>query len=216
MTRQRSVSKRQRFRVLRRDEFRCQYCGTTAARSELHVDHILPFSKGGPCDDWNLVTACMDCNSGKAGAPINRLCITDWILCPRDIITEENGMFWVTYLAETVPPAMCRPKMLDEWAGVLNEEAINDATERAGGKPAHPPTPFEVTLPRESIGIPYAVDIGEVLADHLTAAPGVGSDDPIRSLFEVGPVSVLCWATDEMVARSISPTEAHRNMAEGD
>lgn len=55
-----------RFRVLSRDHFRCQYCGRSQAEGAvLHLDHVVPFSKGGPTTEDNLITACMDCNLGK-------------------------------------------------------------------------------------------------------------------------------------------------------
>ncbi len=51
-----------RKNVLRRDRFRCQYCGS---RDRLTIDHILPKSRGGP-DAWeNLVAACVPCNNRK-------------------------------------------------------------------------------------------------------------------------------------------------------
>jgi 5-methylcytosine-specific restriction endonuclease McrA len=52
-----------RKNILRRDGYRCQYCGTTSG--ELTVDHIIPKSRGG-ADTWeNLVTACISCNNRK-------------------------------------------------------------------------------------------------------------------------------------------------------
>ena len=53
-----SVSTRTRFEVLKRDGFRCRYCGLTAMATELHVDHVVPASKGGTDDPVNLVAAC--------------------------------------------------------------------------------------------------------------------------------------------------------------
>ena len=51
-----------RKNVLRRDGFRCQYCG---AHDHLTVDHVLPKSRGGK-DTWeNLVAACTTCNNRK-------------------------------------------------------------------------------------------------------------------------------------------------------
>lgn len=51
-----------RKNVLRRDRFRCQYCG---AREKLTVDHVYPKSRGGR-DTWdNLVAACTSCNNRK-------------------------------------------------------------------------------------------------------------------------------------------------------
>lgn len=51
-----------RKNVLRRDGFRCQYCGV---RDGLTVDHVFPKSRGGK-DTWeNLVAACTSCNNRK-------------------------------------------------------------------------------------------------------------------------------------------------------
>jgi hypothetical protein len=36
----------------------------------LEVDHIVPVSKGGGNDIYNLVTACFDCNRGKAAGSL--------------------------------------------------------------------------------------------------------------------------------------------------
>ncbi|HEY9188567.1 MAG TPA: HNH endonuclease [Ignavibacteria bacterium] len=52
-----------RKNVIRRDNFKCQYCGSTT--KPLTLDHVLPKSRGG-VDSWeNLVTACVDCNNKK-------------------------------------------------------------------------------------------------------------------------------------------------------
>lgn len=54
-----------RWRILDRDKFTCQYCGSSAPTVRLEVDHIIPVSKGGKTEDSNLITACFDCNNGK-------------------------------------------------------------------------------------------------------------------------------------------------------
>lgn len=54
-----------RFDVMRRDNFRCHYCGRTGEQVELEVDHIIPVAKGGKSELNNLVTACKECNRGK-------------------------------------------------------------------------------------------------------------------------------------------------------
>ena len=56
-----------RYEILKRDGFRCQLCGRTAKDDgvKLHVDHILPVSKGGQTTPENLRTLCQDCNLGK-------------------------------------------------------------------------------------------------------------------------------------------------------
>ncbi len=57
-----------RYKVLKRDNFRCVMCGRSPATEqgcELHVDHIIPFSKGGKTILDNLRSACRECNLGK-------------------------------------------------------------------------------------------------------------------------------------------------------
>lgn len=63
-----AVTKRTRFEVLRRDGFRCVYCGLVAAETGtgLTIDHVVPVALGGDDKPGNLVAACRDCNSGKA------------------------------------------------------------------------------------------------------------------------------------------------------
>ena len=56
-----------RYNILRRDNFRCQICGSTASDGvKLHVDHIIPVSKGGKTIESNLRTLCDRCNLGKS------------------------------------------------------------------------------------------------------------------------------------------------------
>jgi 5-methylcytosine-specific restriction endonuclease McrA len=52
-----------RKNILRRDGYRCQYCGTSTP--PLTVDHVIPRSRGG-ADTWeNLTCACVKCNNKK-------------------------------------------------------------------------------------------------------------------------------------------------------
>jgi hypothetical protein len=62
-----SLSKGTRFKVFTRDEFTCVYCGRKAPFVRLEVDHRVPRCAGGGDSFGNLVTACWDCNRGKAG-----------------------------------------------------------------------------------------------------------------------------------------------------
>lgn len=67
----RSISFRMRFNILMRDGFACQSCGASPAKErgvELHVDHIIPWSKGGETIESNLQTKCKRCNLGKGNA----------------------------------------------------------------------------------------------------------------------------------------------------
>lgn len=67
----RDISDRMRFRILMRDGFTCKSCGRSPIKNndvELHVDHIIPWSKGGETIDSNLTTKCSKCNLGKGNA----------------------------------------------------------------------------------------------------------------------------------------------------
>lgn len=65
----RDPSLRLRWHVLQRDRFTCCACGASPALTpwvELHVDHIVPWSKGGETLMENLQTLCSVCNLGKS------------------------------------------------------------------------------------------------------------------------------------------------------
>jgi 5-methylcytosine-specific restriction endonuclease McrA len=51
--------------ILRRDNYRCQYCGRKTSR--LTLDHVVPRYRGGPHSWTNLVAACPQCNRRKGG-----------------------------------------------------------------------------------------------------------------------------------------------------
>ena len=56
-----------RYDIMKRDNFRCQLCGSSAADGvKLHVDHIKPVAKGGKTTPENLRTLCDRCNMGKS------------------------------------------------------------------------------------------------------------------------------------------------------
>jgi hypothetical protein len=71
MAKRKSISKKTRFEVFKRDEFTCQYCGKKAPNVILEVDHINPKSKGGSDKILNFVTSCRECNRGKRDVPLD-------------------------------------------------------------------------------------------------------------------------------------------------
>lgn len=57
------VTRAMRYDVLRRDNFHCVRCGRGKEDGvKLHVDHIVPVSRGGKSVMGNLQTLCEDCN----------------------------------------------------------------------------------------------------------------------------------------------------------
>jgi hypothetical protein len=65
----RAPSHRLRFKVMKRDHFKCRACGRSPATDHvtvLHVDHIIPWDAGGETTFDNLQTLCDTCNLGKS------------------------------------------------------------------------------------------------------------------------------------------------------
>lgn len=54
-----------RIRVMKRDRFRCTYCGVPGTDAELEVDHIIAVANGGSHHISNLTTCCRACNQDK-------------------------------------------------------------------------------------------------------------------------------------------------------
>lgn len=72
-----ALTKRTRYEVLRRDNHTCRYCGAKAPDVPLTVDHVVPEALGGSDDPSNLVTACRDCNAGKASSSPDAALVAD-------------------------------------------------------------------------------------------------------------------------------------------
>ena len=64
------------LRIRERDCHRCVYCGKTAEQSgaHLHLDHLLPKSRGGLDVASNLVLACRSCNSRRQDQSLAAWC----------------------------------------------------------------------------------------------------------------------------------------------
>lgn len=43
----------------------CYYCGVKLTRTNASFDHIVPLSRGGEDEKWNLVWCCKKCNMSK-------------------------------------------------------------------------------------------------------------------------------------------------------
>lgn len=92
----RSVSRRTRFEIFKRDGFRCLYCGATPVAKPLHVDHVVPLAEGGSNSPANLVTACGDCNRGKAAVPLRQKHLAPKVLTLAD---KDHAQQILEYLA---------------------------------------------------------------------------------------------------------------------
>ena len=68
-----TISKKIRFEVFKRDSFTCQYCSSQPPKVALEIDHIIPVSKNGSNEIDNLITACFDCNRGKSDTELSSI-----------------------------------------------------------------------------------------------------------------------------------------------
>lgn len=67
------ISQSKRLRLYIRDNYTCQYCSTKVIicpdsskifpKNAATLDHIIPRSKGGTDEDYNLITCCNKCNT---------------------------------------------------------------------------------------------------------------------------------------------------------
>jgi 5-methylcytosine-specific restriction endonuclease McrA len=66
----RPVTKREGLEILKRDHYRCQYCGLDGSASfenalAMSVDFVIPRARKGKKDPSNLVACCRPCNMIK-------------------------------------------------------------------------------------------------------------------------------------------------------
>jgi len=63
-----TIPLKDRWAVLKRDNYRCAKCGAAPSNDhsvELEVDHVVALARGGSNDLANLQTLCRKCNQGK-------------------------------------------------------------------------------------------------------------------------------------------------------
>ena len=63
--RQRYANTTQRLKILERDNYKCQYCGTTLTDATANMDHVVPFKFHGKTTLKNMVACCRPCNRRK-------------------------------------------------------------------------------------------------------------------------------------------------------
>ena len=102
------LSKRLRFEILKRDGFRCRYCGATPVHCQLEVDHIVAVANGGSNDRENLATACDRCNNGKSDVPLEKRLPSPTHIAQR---LQKHALVLAAHMNATV-----REVELSQWA----------------------------------------------------------------------------------------------------
>lgn len=62
----RAFSKEAIDKKLREQDGKCACCGASLANDTPYGDHIIPYSRGGVTQKWNLQVLCLNCNSSKS------------------------------------------------------------------------------------------------------------------------------------------------------
>ena len=70
-------------KLLMNQSHECAYCGATG---QLHWEHIIPLSRGGPDNIDNIVLACPPCNLSKGAADVIDWCKSRSIPMPRIVM----------------------------------------------------------------------------------------------------------------------------------
>ena len=116
-SKRKSIAKSIRFEVFKRDGFRCQYCGSSAPEVVLQIDHIIPVAEGGTNEIINLITSCVDCNSGKSSKMLSDAMILQKQRAQLDVLGERREQI----------------EMMAQWYEEIRnqDEYMIDAVERA-------------------------------------------------------------------------------------
>lgn len=98
-----TLSKKTRFEVFKRDSFTCQYCGAQAPEVVLHIDHMNPVAGGGTNDIINLITSCEPCNLGKGARELSDQTALAKQRAQLDELNQRSEMEeWIAALQEGV------------------------------------------------------------------------------------------------------------------
>lgn len=123
-----SISKSLRFSIFARDQFRCRYCGRQSDVVTLAIDHVMPVSRGGTNDLENLITSCVECNSGK-GAKTLEQCAPSESDRLR-IIQEKNEQLEVYKAVRSARKSRekVREQVYDFWCSLRETDSMDKRT----------------------------------------------------------------------------------------
>ncbi len=84
------------IRLFEEQNGKCAYCGTDMTlklgeRNTVTKDHVVPRSKGGPTEAWNLVASCATCNCRKSDRPL-----VVWLAIITDGKPETHPLYRMT------------------------------------------------------------------------------------------------------------------------
>jgi hypothetical protein len=180
MDKRKSISKKVRFDIFKRDVFTCQYCGKTPPSIVLEIDHIIPVSKNGDNSCDNLITSCFECNRGKGADTLQ--------VSPQTLVEKSE------ILAEKEAQIKAYNKLVK--SKKKREDDTIDAVEREF-RLVYPDREFTYSF-RESIRnqfLPY------LMIDNLVYAMSKAVDTTRKSGDAIKYFCGICWNMRREVCR---------------
>lgn len=84
----RSIPRTIQFKVIKRENQICRECGESVLDEDIHFDHIIPWSKGGPTEEHNIRLLCSECNMKRGNKFEDEFLVnnfTDHMVEPSDV-----------------------------------------------------------------------------------------------------------------------------------
>jgi hypothetical protein len=96
------IEKSLKYKIFRRDNFTCQYCGKQTPKVVLNVDSLIPITSVSTNNETELITVCQDCCNERQAIPVNerqeQIEAYEKFLLERQkeqsIVIEELGEYW--------------------------------------------------------------------------------------------------------------------------
>ena len=143
------VTRTQRARILERDNYKCQQCGSLEHPC---IDHVLPVSRGGDSSDDNLQVLCLPCNTKKG----NKI---DSTSNQRRVDVESNKVLDVPLIPDSLIPDSLIPDSLIPDSGFIDSGRAASTAKRK--KPKQP-------LPEDFKPEPEHYELAASLSVNLT------------------------------------------------
>lgn len=125
----RDIPRPVQFRVLKRDNQICAECGKNVLDEDIHFDHIIPWSKGGPTAEHNIRLLCSDCNRKKSDCYEDKYLVRSFA----DHVSKPVSLDFIKFLLEVTADSHEHRRKTGDWpdaatfAGWVGEDEITDA-----------------------------------------------------------------------------------------
>jgi hypothetical protein len=136
------LSKKLRYEVFKKDNFKCVYCGAKPSDEGviLEVDHVLPVFEGGTNDIENLVTSCKKCNIGKGKTKLSDKNFSSLKKAEHDAIDEKVDIMKafvksrMNKLREIEPALEYLENTMNKWKNLREDKKERVCTEEYKNK----------------------------------------------------------------------------------